>query len=314
MSTFLPVAGAFMVLFAFAAYGTHFYHWMHHGVTDPNSPEFDEIIAKKAAYLNFPFWIIRIIAAIALWTLFARVIRKNSLLQDEVGGLSALKKNKTISSAFIVIYAVTWAMFSWDTLMSIDVHWFSTIYWVYQFANIWVSSISCIAIIVVMLKKNGYLNIVNDNHLHDLGKLIFAFSIFWTYIWLAQFLLIYYAHIPEETIYYVERFEAFKPYFFFNLIINFVAPFLLLMTRDAKRKNGSLVLVASLVMFGHWHDFWLGVMPGAVGHHAGFGLAEIGGALFFGGVFILVTFTTLSKHLLVPVKHPYLKESLYHAI
>lgn len=317
MTTFLPIAGVFMILFAVVAYFGHFYHWMHHGITDINSPEYDEIIAKKAGYLNFPFWIVRIVAAIGIWIVFATIIRKNSLLEDEVGGIAILKKNKTMSAMFIVFYAVTWAMFSWDTLMSIDPHWFSTIFWVYQFANIWVSGVSFIAIVVVLLRRAGYFHIINENHLHDLGKLIFAFSIFWTYIWLSQFLLIYYAHIPEETIYYVERFESYKPFFFLNLALNFVSPFLLLMTRDAKRKENSLILVAAIVMFGHWHDLWLTVMPGAVGHeaHSGpIGLAELGGAAFFGGLFMLVVFNNLAKVNLVPVKHPYLKESLYHAI
>lgn len=309
---YLPVAFiAFILIF----FGLHdLYHWSHHGIADPSSEHFDEIIAKKVAYLNVPFFLIRLVLAFAAWILFTNALRKNSLREDTEGGYAFLKKNKTISSAFIVVYAVTWAMISWDLVMSIDTHWFSTIFWVLQFASAWVGGCSAIAIILVLLRKNGYLKFVNDSHVHDMGKLMFAFSIFWTYIWLSQFLLTYYANIPEEAVYYHERFDNFKVLFFANLLLNFVAPFFLFMTRDAKRKETGILVVGVIILIGRYVDQYLAIMPGTVGHHASFGIPEIG--MFIGsmGLFLLIVLNTLSKHSLVPVKHPYLKEFTYHHI
>ena len=312
----IPVAGAIMVIILGAAvfHMNHLYHWAVEGVTDPNNHNFDAIIAEKSGYLNGPFMIARVVIAVSIWTLFMRKIRSLSLMEDELGGLKSFKKIKTLSSAFLVVYAVSWAMTSWDLLMSIDAHWFSTIYWVYQFANSWVMALSAIAITAILLKRAGYLKILNENHLHDIGKLMFAFSIFWTYIWLSQFLLIWYANLPEEAAYYLERFEGFKPFFFLNLLINFVTPFLLFMMRDSKRKEGSVLVVASIILVGHWLDAWLGVMPGAIGHDSTFGVPEIGFMCLFIGMFIYFVTNALSKASLLPAKHPYIKEAQYHSI
>ncbi|HMQ00483.1 MAG TPA: quinol:cytochrome C oxidoreductase, partial [Cyclobacteriaceae bacterium] len=166
------------------------------------------------------------------------------------------------------------------------------------------------------LKEAGYLKVVNANHLHDLGKFVFAFSVFWTYIWFGQFLLIYYANIPEETIYFVERMTT-APYswiFFVNIILNFLLPFLLLMTRDAKRHITLLQLVCPIVIVGHWFDFYNMVTPGVMQFDGGLGLIEIGTALIFLSAFLFITLTSLSKMPLVGKNHPMLEESLHHHI
>merc|ERR1711991_775488 len=123
--------------------------------------------------------------------------------------------------------------------MSIDTHWFSTMFGWYVFASWWVTGLALITYMLILLRDNGYMKFVNNSVLHDLGKFVFAFSIFWTYIWFSQFLLIYYANIPEETIYFRERLTSdyYSKIFFFNIVINFFFPFLALMTRDAKRKT-----------------------------------------------------------------------------
>ena len=186
----------------------------------------------------------------------------------------------------------------------------------YVFASWWVTGLAMITLIVGALKEAGYLKVVNANHIHDLGKFVFAFSIFWTYIWFSQFMLIFYANIPEETVYFVQR-QNVSPYswiFFANLILNFALPFLLLMMRDSKRQIGMLKVVCPIIIVGHWLDYYLMVTPGVMKNHGGLGLLEIGMGLIFLALFLLVTLSSLSKIPLVGKNHPMLKESLGHHI
>lgn len=316
MATYLPYAfaGFAIIILSVLMHWNHTYHWTHEGIADPTSPDFDEIIAQKVAYLNMPFMIGRVVVIFTLWYLFSRTMRRNSLAEDLQGGLKMLKRNKTISAIFLPIFAVSWAMACWDFIMSIDTHWYSTIFWVYHFAAAWVTAISIIALTVIYLRRAGYLSIVSEHHMHDLGKFMFAFSIFWTYIWLSQFLLIFYANIPEESIYYQERFEHFKLLFWINLVINFIVPFLLFMTRGSKRNENMMILVGVLLIIGKWIDLYIGIMPGTVGSHAHIGFVEIGMFLGFMGLFVFVFTRSLTKASLVPTKHPYIKEFVTHEV
>jgi hypothetical protein len=316
MATYLPYAfaGFAIIIFSVLMHWNHTYHWTHEGIADPTSPDFDEIIAEKVAYLNLPFMIGRVVVIFTLWYLFSRTMRRNSLAEDLQGGFKMLKRNKTISAIFLPVFAVSWAMACWDFIMSIDTHWYSTIFWVYHFAAAWVTAISIIALTVIYLRRAGYLSFVSEHHMHDLGKFMFAFSIFWTYIWLSQFLLIFYANIPEESIYYQERFEHFKLLFWINLVINFIVPFLLFMTRGSKRNENMMILVGVLLIIGKWIDLYIGIMPGTVGSHAHIGFVEIGMFLGFMGLFVFVFTRSLTKASLVPTKHPYIKEFVTHEV
>ena len=290
------------------------YEWVH------IEPGTDAIIDAKRGYLNQPFWIIRSVIFFGVWTLVAIYIRRQSLLQDQEGGLTHFGREQKISAFFVVFFAISYSLFAVDWIKSLEPHWFSTIFFVYIFAGSMVSAMITIYLIVNFLKQQGHMSYVNDAHLHDLGKYTFGFSIFWAYIWVAQYLLIWYSNIPEEGIYYVKRYRvedsAYLGYsfmFYANLFINFITPFLVLMSRNAKRKFATFLPLAVVVLYGHWHDLYLMIMPGAMGENPGIGLVEVGFFALFAGVFIFTVFNSLSKANLVPTKHPYLEESLNHS-
>jgi len=313
----LPVASLILIVICVSGLFTNnlYHHWNLEGISDPASPNYDKIIADKAAYLNAPFFIIRQIVFLAVYSIFAWMLVKFSYNEDKIGGLSNYKKSFKYSAIFLVIFGFTTPIWSFDTVMSLEAHWFSTMFGWYNFAAMWVSGLCAITIVAILLKRSGYMNWLNDSHFHDLGKLIFAFSIFWTYVWFAQFLLIWYANMPEETVYFYKRWEPeYKPWFWLNIIINFVAPVLILMTRDSKRKLNVLLGVSILLIAGHWLDYYLMIMPGTVEEHRGFGIIEIGTAIGFIGLFTWLMLSQLAKRALIPARHPFLDESIHHSI
>lgn len=323
MGHWLPVAFGLTIGLWFVA-NHDIFHWTHGYLYDKSSGSYDEIIDGKAPYFFWPgeaggfpiFYILRMVLFFGMWYWFFLMIKRNMLAEDLEGDIKYWYKNRVISAWFLVFFAVSSSVAAWDWVMSIDTHWFSTMFGWYVFASWWVAALALITLIVVYLKDAGYLKVVNANHLHDLGKFIFAFSIFWTYIWFSQFLLIYYANIPEETVYFIERMKT-SPYswiFYTNLIMNFVLPFLLLMTRDAKRHFSMLKVVCPIVIVGHWFDFYNMVTPGVMKHEGGLGFLEIGVALIFLAVFLLITLNSLSKMPLFGKNHPLLEESLHHHI
>jgi len=317
LPAFLPVTGAIMLI-TFLIAGHDLFHWTHEGLFDTKSPEYDPIIAGKHGFLNTPFFLVRLIVYFVAWYLLWRQLRANSLSEDLEGGTWYYDKSVRTATIFLLVFGVTSSTSAWDLVMSIDTHWFSTMFGWYTLASWHVTGLAIITLVVVSLKEQGYLRAVNASHLQDLGKFVFAFSIFWTYVWFAQFMLIYYANIPEETIYYRERFSGYggiyKAPFFVNLLLNFLFPFLVLMTRDAKRTPIILKTACWGVIVGHYFDFWENIMPGTVGEHAGFGPIEFGMILIFACAFIWSVSTQLTKANLIPRNHPMLEESLHHDI
>ncbi|MFW6224234.1 MAG: quinol:cytochrome C oxidoreductase, partial [Bacteroidota bacterium] len=302
MGTYLPFGSMLMLLILL---GMHdLYHWTH-------TEELDAVLQDKTPYLNIPFFTIRTVVYLAGWTLLAYKLRQISLASDKDPSFDILKKSRSWAAFFVVFFAITSSTSAWDWLMSIDPHWFSTLYGWYIFSSFFVAGIAVIILIVIYLNKIGYLPHLNEEHLHDLGKYLFGFSIFWAYLWFSQFMLIWYANIPEETIYFVERVEHFSLLFYLNLGINFFIPFIVLMTRGSKRHKGIMVIAALIVFVGHWIDIYLAIMPGAVGHEeAGIGLLEVGLTIGYTGLFLFIVFTSLTKASLIPVNHPFYKESL----
>lgn len=317
MSSILPIASILLFIIMVLGIYTHtlYHHWTAEGLTDPESPNYDALVAGKQAYLNVPFFLIRQIVFMGSYSIFAFILAKLSYKEDLDGGLNSYKRGFKLSALFLVIFGFTTPIWSMDTVMSLEAHWFSTMFGWYNFAAMWVSGLCAITVILILLRKAGYMAWVNENHLHDLGKLIFGFSIFWTYVWFAQFMLIWYSNIPEETVYFYKRWEPeYKPWFWLNIIINFVAPLLLLMDRDVKRKQNIMLAVCILLLLGHWLDYYLMVMPGTVETDRGFGILEIGTAIGFTGLFTFLVMNKLSKHALAPKNHPFLEESLHHQI
>ena len=309
----LPVFSGIMLFIMIASimHWNHIYHWLHEGIMDPASEHYDRIISGKEPYLNATFFVIRTIVYLLGWNYFAKKLRSLSLLEDKQSGSGIHFKGISTSAWFMVFFAVTSAMASWDWIMSIDAHWFSTIFGWYVFAEWSAIGFTTIFLFTLYLKRQGYLKDVNESHIHDLGKWIFAFSLVWTYMWFSQFMLIWYANIPEEVTYFTARLEVknYKFLFWFSMLINFLFPIILLMSRDAKRNNSRLIFVSCVILLGHWLNSYLLVAPGTLGTHGHIGFTEIGMGLGFAGLLIYLTLNTLTKAPLETKNHPFLDES-----
>jgi len=314
---FLPYGAGLLILVLLVItfnHGAHIYIWMDPDYYTEGTHHYDKIIAGKHSYLNIPFFWARTLVYLAAYLIFWRGFKNRSLEEDRVGGTEIHFKNYKKSALFLVVFAVFSSTSSWDWLMSIDVHWFSTLYGWYIFAGMWCSTMIVLVMVTLYLKKLGYLPKVNESHIHDLAKWTFATSFLWSYLWFSQFMLIWYANIPEETTYFIARIKDFQVLYFATFLINFAFPMLILMSRDAKRHAGILTLVGLIILAGHWLDIYLVVSVGSLGSQASIGFLEIGMALLVLGFFIWVVLRNLSKAPLSPVNHPYLEESIHHEI
>jgi hypothetical protein len=306
ITSYLPVGSVifFVILVLCGLHFNHLFIWL-----DPEVVAHDELIANKSGYLNFPFWIVRAAIFLLGWNVYRHFSRKNCLAQDESNDDSFYKKNFNISAGFLVFFIVSESIMSWDWIMSIDPHWFSTFFGWYVFASFFVSGITMIALVTVYLKSRGYLEYVSTSHIHDLAKFMFGISIFWTYLWFSQFMLIWYADIPEEITYFITRIQLYNLPFFGAVVMNFVFPLLILLNTDFKRITWVIVMAGIVILSGHYIDFFNMIMPGTVGDKWFIGVPEISSVLFFLGLFIYTVFTALTKAPLVPKRNPYIEES-----
>lgn len=306
-----------IVFLAATFHMNHIYHWMDPETYTEGSAHYDEIIANKRPYLNEVFFWIRTVAYFLVYYMFWKGFRNRSLKQDGADTTLATDihfQNYKKGALFLVFFAVFSSTSSWDWLMSIDTHWFSTLFGWYIFAGMWCGAMIVIVALALYLKSKGHLENVNESHIHDLGKWTFAVSFLWSYLWFSQYMLIWYSNIPEESIYFVQRIEEYRFLFYFTFVINFAVPMLLLMSRDAKRNANILLTVCALIFIGHWLDIFLVVTPGTMYDHGGVGLLEIGMFLMFTGVFLFVILNSLTKAPLMVANDPYLDESLHHEI
>jgi hypothetical protein len=318
ISAAVPVVGVICaaILLAIVFGDNHtIYHW-----TDAEHVKHDEILSHKKGFLNKTFFTIVTILTVLLWSVLGWKMRQlsRSLDNEPLATLEERRKyifkNTVWAALYIVVFSLTvMSSLPWLWLMSIDAHWYSTMYSWYTFASTFVSGVALIALFVVFLKNNGYLEYTNDEHLHDLGKFMFAFSIFWTYLWFSQFMLIWYANIPEETIYFQPRAHGiYKGIFWMMFIINFIAPLLILMRRSAKRNYGTITFMALVIIFGHWLDFHQMVFPAVSPDKVPNIIYDLGVALGFVGLIMYSTGRALAKAPLLARNHPFVKESLIH--
>jgi hypothetical protein len=289
----------------------HIYPWM-----DPEAAKHDELIAGKMGYFGW-FWWTRTLLYMIAWVWFTLRLRRNSLEADKLDidvNSSYHWKNVKLGAWFMVIFAVTSSTSAWDWLLSIDIHWFSTLYGWYIFSGMWISALTMITMLIVWMKKLGYLEFVTESTIHDMGKWMFAISFLWTYLYFSQFMLIWYANIPEEIIYFQTRWESYKTLMWVVLFVNFCFPMIMLMSRDSKRNFFFLIFVGTIILFGHFMDIIMIVMPGTVGHNwTGVSWMEFGTFSFFLGLFLFVVMNALTKAPLLVKNHPFLQESLHHS-
>jgi len=323
ISSVVPILGVitFVILMAIVFGGrTDIYHWL-----DTEAVAKDHILNGKSGFLNAKFYAIWSFLTIFLWWFLGRKMRSLSLESDKKGpmdyetGKKWIWNNTVWASLYCVVFTLTVAStIPWLWLMSIDAHWYSTMYSWYTFASTFVSGMSLIALFVIYLKNRNQLPYVTEEHLHDLGKFMFAFSVFWTYLWFSQYMLIWYSNQPEETKYFIERIgtaEKAGPYkglFFFNLIVNFLCPLLILMRRGTKRNWTMVTIMAVLIIFGHWIDLYQMVMPGTLHEHFQLMPFEFGVACLFIGLIMWGVGNYLTRHSLLVKNHPFLKESMIH--
>jgi len=323
ISSLVPIMGLLtLVIILSIVFGHRYdiYPWL-----DKNAVAADKALSGKSGFLNPTFYTIASVLVVGLWAFIGKKMRQLSIESDEGGPMdyeTAKRwtwKNIIWGSFFIVVFGLTvGSTMPWLWLMSIDPHWFSTMYSWYTFASTFVSGVALITLFLIYLKNQGKLEYVTDEHLHDLGKYMFAFSIFWTYLWFSQYMLIWYSNQPEETIYFIQRVGTaehagpYKGIFFFNLIINFVCPILLLMKKAPKRNYTMMTFMAVLIIFGHWIDFYQMVMPGTEKNNPQMGWYEFGIPLGFVGLIMWGVGRYLSKYPLTAKNHPFLKESIIH--
>ena len=318
ISAAVPVIGVICaaILLAIVFGDNHtIYHW-----TDAEHVKHDEILNHKKGFLNKTFFTVVTVLTVLLWSVLGWKMRQlsRSLDNEPLATLEERRKyifkNTVWAALYIVVFSLTvMSSLPWMWLMSIDAHWYSTMYSWYTFASTFVSGVALIALFVVFLKNNGYLEYTNDEHLHDLGKFMFAFSVFWTYLWFSQFMLIWYANIPEETIYFQPRAHGiYKGIFWMMFIINFIAPLLILMRRSAKRNYGTITFMALVIIFGHWLDFYQMVFPAVSPDKVPNIIYDLGVALGFVGLIMYSTGRALAKAPLLARNHPFVKESLIH--
>jgi hypothetical protein len=295
------------------------WHWMDARLFDPaDAAHYDPIIAGKKAYLNAPFFWFRVVLFMGTFLFAGNWFRQQSLKMDKLTGTDLRTQHLLTyrrSALFLVLFAVFSSVLAWDWLMSIDTHWFSTLYGWYIFAGMWCTAMVTGVIVVLYLKSKGYLPQVNNSHIHDMGKWVFATSFLWTYLYFSQFMLYWYANIPEEVIYFQQRIDHHAGLMWGMFFINFAVPMVLLMSRDAKRNPRFLIGVGTIIIIGHWLDLCQLVLPGALGehfHHIGF--LEVGLFVFFLGLFVNRVLTALTKAPLTVVNSPYLEESVHHSI
>lgn len=311
MMLYIPFAAIFFLLYYFGIH--HIYPWSHVNIVAG-----DPILQHKSGFLNVPFFYLRLIIYFALWIIFIRLLRKLSIQEDmsdpeDQGNILRLfAKSEWYSKILIFIFAITFSLAALDWMMSIDAHWFSSIFAFKNIVSSFLHGVSVLALIIFILYRRGYFPFLNKYHLHDLARYLFMLSIIWGYLWFAQFMIIWYGNIPEETTYfYIRWHHGWKLIFFLEIGINWAIPFLVLLPVKTSRNMAVITMVIVFLVIGQYIELFFQVIPGTTGVLR-FGWIEAGLFTGFAGLFSLVVATALSKAKLIPPNHPYLEESINH--
>jgi len=304
---YIPYAGVIMLLIYFGMH--NLYHWTHEEALAS-----DALIQHKSPYLNLPFFFIRMVIFFIIWTVMTQMIRRASLAEDQHAGMLYFEKSELYSKIHIFLLALTFTMASFDWIMSLDVHWFSTIFALKNFVAAFLHGSATIVLVILLLNKRGYFGEMNKSHLLDFSRYIFMLCIVWGYFAFSQFMLIWYGNIPEETEYFAHRWDGgFKVIFYVNFAINWFLPFVFLLPQILNKNKNVVMTIAVLLIAGQWLDLYEQIFPVVV-HHPVFGIQEIGFFISFAGLFIFITAKALAAAPLIPHKHPYLEESLHHHV
>jgi hypothetical protein len=301
MTTFIPVAFILMLLIYFGMH--HLYIWTDNTLADA-------VIEGKKGWLNIPFFFTRIVLYFIGWIAFSWLMRQNYSSLMTSSDIKYYNRGRMFAGLFLAFYAITVSASSWDWIMSLDARWYSTLFGWYVLIGMFVTSLAFITLMIWFLKRLGYLKFVRIDHVHDMAIYMFAFSIFWTYQWFAQYELIWYGHLPEETSYYITRVHHFNVIFFINLGVNFLVPFFGLITYNSKRNLNWVALIAAILLVGHWLDYWLMIMPAGAGEKATIGVFEICMTIMYACLFLFIVLKSLSARPLVVKNDPFIKESL----
>jgi hypothetical protein len=308
-ASYLPIAAVSAIVLLFGL--RQLYIWM-----DPAVVAADHVLRIKSAYLNFGFFAVRAVVFFGGWLIFNRLILGHSTKQDKDGDENHTLRNSAVSIGFLVFFALSYSLFSVDAVMSLQPHWYSTIFGVYCFAGAFQSSIAFTVLITVYIMNKGLVRgLVNENHLHDLGKFMLAFTVFWAYIAFSQFMLIWYANLPEETIFFLNRASGGWMTISLALIVfKFAVPFLLMLPKWAKRTPAHMVFVAILILFMQYIDVYWMVYPNMDTNQVLFSWPEIGVFMGFLGLFLMSVSRFLERNNLVPIRDPHIQESIAHVV
>lgn len=307
MTGLLPIAGLMMLI----AVTIHLpqYGWHHHGHGDAGT------FAFKEFWLQPTFLGIRAVVYIVLWNFFGKVLVDRSRRQDKKPINPNRSINTMTSVLFLFVFGLTLSSAGIDWIMALEPMWFSTMWGVYQFSGLIMSTLAAIIIACIMLRRWGPLNgLFREDHLHDLGKLLFGFSCFWMYIWFSQYMLIWYSNIPEEISYFIPRTQgSWGPVVIGCIVVNWIIPFFVLLRRPCKRSEGVMLKVAVLILIGRWIDLYIMIFPPVTGDVPVFGLPEIATFASIFGIAGLVFFRSFASAPAYPKNEPFLQESLnYH--
>ena len=309
MARILPIAGIAMLVVLGARINE--YGWHHHDQGDAGTFWF------KQLWLTPTFWFARSVVYVGLWVVVSHRLLACSRNQDVTGEPALTIRNIRLSALFLAIYAITFSLASIDWIMALDPMWFSTMWGVYNFAGMMQASLAVIIILGLTLRSRGgpLDGIFNDEHLHDLGKLLLGFSCFWMYIWFSQYMLIWYSNLPEETTYFISRTHGpWGPIVVLAIVLNWGIPFFVLLPKPAKRSARVMARIAAVVLIGRWVDLYLMVFPTTIGETPVVGIWEIAAICCLIGTSALLLLRSFQSTAVMPGKDPFLSESRhYHA-